>query len=153
MRRIVLDTSVVVAGLRTQLGAGNAVLRLVATRRLIALATPPLFLEYEDVLNRPEHRLAHGLATEAIEEFLAELAALLEPVEVHFQWRPQSLPRMTRGCSRPRLSGAGARKGKRDLISIALVGLLSRGSALSEEIPVMTCDEKFSLYKGLKVLW
>jgi hypothetical protein len=24
---------------------------------------------------------------------------------------------------------------------------------LSEEIPVMTCDEKFSLYKGLKVLW
>jgi predicted nucleic acid-binding protein len=24
-----------------------------------------------------------------IEEFLAELAALIEPVEVHFQWRPQ----------------------------------------------------------------
>ena len=24
---------------------------------------------------------------------------------------------------------------------------------LSEEIPVMSCDEKFSLYKGLKVLW
>ena len=25
--------------------------------------------------------------------------------------------------------------------------------ALSEEIPVMTCDEKFNLYRGLKVLW
>ena len=25
--------------------------------------------------------------------------------------------------------------------------------ALSEEIPVMTCDEKFGLYKGLRVLW
>ena len=25
--------------------------------------------------------------------------------------------------------------------------------ALCEEIPVMTCDEKFSLYNGLKVLW
>jgi predicted nucleic acid-binding protein len=37
-----------------------------------------------------EHRLAHCLAPEAIEEFLAELAALIEPVEVHFQWRPQS---------------------------------------------------------------
>src|SRR2546429_9451019 len=90
MRRIVLDTSVVVAGLRTQLGAGNAVLRLVATRRLVALATPPLFLEYEDVLKRSEHRLAHGLTPEAIEEFLAELAALIEPVEVHFQWRPRA---------------------------------------------------------------
>src|SRR5260221_10536252 len=85
MRRIVLDTSVVVAGLRTQLSAGNAVLLLVAKRRLVALATPPLFLEYEDVLKRPEHRLAHGLAPEAIDEFLGELAALIEPVEVHFQ--------------------------------------------------------------------
>jgi len=25
--------------------------------------------------------------------------------------------------------------------------------ALSEEIPVMTCDQKLGLYKGLKVLW
>lgn len=90
MRNIVLDTSVVVAGLRTRSGAGNAVLRLVAERRLVLLATPPLFLEYEDVLKRPEHRLANGLSIEAIDEFLAELAALIEPVEVHFQWRPQS---------------------------------------------------------------
>jgi len=58
MRRIVLDTSVVVAGLRTRLEAGNAVLQLVAEGRLIALATLPLYLEYEDVLKRPEHRLA-----------------------------------------------------------------------------------------------
>src|SRR5271165_4413047 len=90
INRIVLDTSVVVSALRTRLGAGNAVLRLVAERRLVVLATPPLFLEYEEVLKRPEHRLVHGLAIEAIDEFLAELAALIEPVEVHFQWRPQS---------------------------------------------------------------
>jgi len=90
MKRVVLDTSVIVAALRTRLGAGNAVLRLVAERRLLMLATPPLFLEYEDVLKRPEHRLAHGLSPEAIDEVLAELAALIEPVEVHFQWRPQS---------------------------------------------------------------
>jgi predicted nucleic acid-binding protein len=63
---------------------------LVATRRLVALATPPLFWEHEDVLKRSEHRLVHGLTPEAIEEFQAELAALIEPVEVHFQWRPQS---------------------------------------------------------------
>jgi putative PIN family toxin of toxin-antitoxin system len=87
---IVLDTSVVVAALRTRLGAGNAVLRLLAKRRVVALATPPLFLEYEEVLKRPEHRLAHGLAPEEIDEFLAEFAALIEPVEVHFQWRPQT---------------------------------------------------------------
>src|SRR5207247_8901706 len=80
---------VVVAGLRTRLGAGNAVLRLVAQRRLVLLATPPLFLEYEDVLKRPEHQLVHGLPPDEVDGFLAELAALIEPVEVHFQWRPQ----------------------------------------------------------------
>jgi predicted nucleic acid-binding protein len=37
-----------------------------------------------------EHRLAHGLAPKTLEEFLAELAALMELVEVHFQWQPQS---------------------------------------------------------------
>jgi putative PIN family toxin of toxin-antitoxin system len=90
IRRVVLDTSIVVAALRTRAGAGNAVLRLIANRRLVALATPPLFLEYEDVLKRPEQRLAHGLVPESIDEFLAEFAALVEPVEVHFLWRPQT---------------------------------------------------------------
>jgi putative PIN family toxin of toxin-antitoxin system len=89
IHRIVLDTSVVVAGLRSQSGAGNALLRLVAGRQLVLLATPPLFLEYEDVLKRPEQRLAHGLTPAAVDEFLAELAALIEPVDLHFQWRPQ----------------------------------------------------------------
>ena len=80
MLRVVIDTSVIVAGLRSRLGAGNAVLRLVADRRLVLLASPPLFLEYEDVLKRAEHRLAHGLSLDAVDEFLAELAALVEPV-------------------------------------------------------------------------
>jgi len=89
MKTVVLDTSVLVAALRTRLGASNAVLRLVANRQLVPLATPPLFLEYEAVLKRPEQRLAHGLSPEEVDEFLAEFAALIQPVEVHFQWRPQ----------------------------------------------------------------
>src|SRR5215475_2142812 len=90
LKRVVLDTSVVVAGLRSRLGAANAVLRLVDARRLVVLATPTLFLEYEEVLMRAEHRLAHGLSPAEIAQFLAELAALIEPVDLHFRWRPQS---------------------------------------------------------------
>lgn len=90
VRRVVLDTSIIVAALGTRHGAANAVLRLVAKRRLVALATPPLFLEYEDVLKRPEQQLVHRLAADAVDRFLAELAALLEPVEIHFRWRPQA---------------------------------------------------------------
>ena len=88
--KIVLDTSVVVASLRSRSGAGNAVFRLIAERRLVFLASPALFLEYEEVLKRPEQRLAHGLTLEAIDEFLAELAALVEPVDIDFFWRPQT---------------------------------------------------------------
>jgi len=89
MNRVVIDTSVVVAALRSRNGPANEVLRRVAKRKLVPLATPPLFLEYEDVLKRPEQRLAHGLSIMQIDDFLAELSALIEPVEIHFQWRPQ----------------------------------------------------------------
>ncbi|MFZ0138239.1 MAG: putative toxin-antitoxin system toxin component, PIN family [Candidatus Sulfotelmatobacter sp.] len=88
--RVVLDTSVVVAALRSRNGAANAVLRLVAQRAVTLVATPPLFLEYEDVLKRAEQRLAHKLNLQQIDEFLAELAALIEPVQARFLWRPQT---------------------------------------------------------------
>lgn len=87
--RIVLDTSVIVAGLRSQLGASNRVLRLVAEQSVVPLVTTALFLEYEDVLNRPEQRLATGMSKEDVAGFLAALASAAEPVEVHFLWRPQ----------------------------------------------------------------
>jgi len=89
MRRIVLDTSVVVAAFRSRQGASNAVLGLVAQRRLVPLATVALFLEYEDVLKRAEQREATRLTLEAVDRILAALASAMEPVEVHYAWRPQ----------------------------------------------------------------
>lgn len=87
--RIVVDTSVVVAGLRSQLGASNRMLALVAEGLIQPLVTTALFLEYEDVLNRPEQRLATGMSKEDVTGFLAALASAAEPVDVHFMWRPQ----------------------------------------------------------------
>jgi putative PIN family toxin of toxin-antitoxin system len=87
--RIVMDTSVIVAGLRSQLGASNRILTLVAERRLVPLVTTALFLEYEDVLNWPEQRLATGMSVDDVVGFLAALASAAEPVDVHFMWRPQ----------------------------------------------------------------
>ena len=90
MLRIVLDTAVVATALRSRSGAGNAVLQRVANRRVVPLATTTLVLEYEAVLKRPEQRVVTGLTIQEIEQFMAELAALCEPVEVHFRWRPQT---------------------------------------------------------------
>ncbi len=87
--RLVVDRSVIVAGLRSQLGASNRILTLVAEGHLVPLVTTALCLEYEDVLNRPEQRLATGMAKEEVSGFLAALASAAEPVDVHFMWRPQ----------------------------------------------------------------
>lgn len=89
MLRVVLDTDVVVTALRSVTGGSNAVLREVSYGRLVPLATPALFFEYEAVLKRPEQSAVHGLDLNAIDEFLAALASASEAVEVNFQWRPQ----------------------------------------------------------------
>jgi putative PIN family toxin of toxin-antitoxin system len=87
--RIVLDTSVLVAALRSRRGASNELLRRVAQSALRPLVSTALFLEYEDVLSRAEQRLATGMSEQDIESFLAALASACDPVEVHFRWRPQ----------------------------------------------------------------
>lgn len=91
MRRVVFDTSILVAALRSTTGASNELLRLVARQRLVPLLTPALFLEYEDLLKRDEHRQVHGLDLGQIDRLLAAFAAASEPVRVTFQWRPQLL--------------------------------------------------------------
>jgi putative PIN family toxin of toxin-antitoxin system len=87
--QVVVDTCVIVAGLRSQLGASNRLLTLVAERKLVPLVTTALFLEYEDVLSRPEQRLATGMSKEDVAGFLSALASAAYPVDVHFMWRPQ----------------------------------------------------------------
>jgi putative PIN family toxin of toxin-antitoxin system len=87
--RAVLDTSVIIAGMRSRLGASNRILELIALSRIRPLVTTALFLEYEAVVARPEHRLATGMSEQNVESFLAALASAAEPVEVSFRWRPQ----------------------------------------------------------------
>jgi len=89
MFRAVLDTSVIVAALRSRRGASNRLVELVAVGRLRPLASTALFLEYEDVLQRPENRLATGMSEGDVEEFLAAFASAAEGVDVNFRWRPQ----------------------------------------------------------------
>ena len=82
---IVIDTSVLVAGLRSRLGASAALLRQVGMGRVEITASPALFLEYEAVLKRE----THGLPQEQVDGFLAELALCIRPAQIRFLWRPQ----------------------------------------------------------------
>ena len=89
MKRIVLDTNVLTAGLRSRNGASFAILQLVAHRHVRPLVTTALFLEYETVLSRPEQMAVHGLSAADLDRLLAGIATLAEPVDPHFLWRPQ----------------------------------------------------------------
>ena len=84
-----MDTSVIVAGFRSRTGASNLLLQAVAKGRLRPLVTTALFLEYEDVLLRAEHRLVTGMSEADVWGALDAFASAAEPVEVHFRWRPQ----------------------------------------------------------------
>lgn len=87
--KALLDTSVLVAAFRSRHGASNRILQIAAEGRFGVLCSPALFLEYEDVLKRPEQRAVHGMTERTIDLLMRDLADLIEPVEVHFRWRPQ----------------------------------------------------------------
>lgn len=87
--KIVLDTDVFIASVRSKTGAARYIVRLIERRQLTALASVPLLIEYEAVLKRPEHLKAGNLTIATADNVIYALAALLVPVESHFSWRPQ----------------------------------------------------------------
>lgn len=87
--RIVIDTDVVVAAMRSPSGASAGLLQAAVDGRVQLLANVALILEYEAVCLRPEHLKAAKLRAAQAELFVDSVAALAEPVESHFIWRPQ----------------------------------------------------------------
>jgi len=86
---LVLDTSVLVAAFRSRHGAKSRLLEPLRQGRLLALATPTLLFEYESVLSRPEHRRIHALSDEELDAAIRGIAAMIGPVRVDIQWKPQ----------------------------------------------------------------
>ncbi|MGH9432614.1 MAG: putative toxin-antitoxin system toxin component, PIN family [Terriglobia bacterium] len=87
--KLVLDTDVVVAAMRSPSGASAAILRAARQGQTTLLASVALALEYEAVCGKAEHRLASGLSDREVDVFLTAVVALAEPVDSHFLWRPQ----------------------------------------------------------------
>ncbi len=87
--KLVLDTNILVAGVRSRTGASNPLLIAGFRRRFIWCCSVPLFYEYEEVLNRAEFLLDAGVTRQAMAEFLTDIAATVVPVGIDFQWRPQ----------------------------------------------------------------
>lgn len=79
----------IVAAIRSDQGASNRLLAAGLRRQYALLVSVPLMLEYEAVLTRPEHLDAAGLTREHAGILLNAVAAVAEPIMLHFLWRPQ----------------------------------------------------------------
>ena len=87
--RVVLDTNVVVAGLRSPTGASAALIDLALRGAFTLLLSVPLVLEYEAVCRDPGQRIVSGLNDIEVETIVTALCAVAEPVAARFLWRPQ----------------------------------------------------------------
>jgi len=87
--KVVLDTDVIVAAMRSPGGASAEILRKARQGRVTLLVSVPLAIEYEAICSEAEHRLAAGLSEREVEIILDAVVAMAEPVKTHFLWRPQ----------------------------------------------------------------
>lgn len=87
--RLVLDTNVIVAGLRSPAGASAVLLDRALDKSFVLVLSVALALEYEAVCRDPAQRIASGLSEVEVDTLVTALCAIAEPVEARFLWRPQ----------------------------------------------------------------
>lgn len=86
---IVIDSCVVIAALRSRLGASHQLLLKAGTGLFEIYLSVPLLLEYEEVAKRQCREL--GLTPQTIDDILDYLCLISHQSEIHYLWRP-SLP-------------------------------------------------------------
>ena len=86
--RLVLDTNVMVAAIRSDAGASRRLLRAGLQGRCILLISVPLMVEYQAVMTRPEHLTASRLSADDVGDLLDAVVSVAEPVRLAFLWRP-----------------------------------------------------------------
>jgi putative PIN family toxin of toxin-antitoxin system len=87
--RLVLDTDVMVAAIRSDTGASRRLLVAVLHRQCTLALSVPLAIEYEAVMTRAEHLAASGLTVADVGTLLDALVLVADPVRLAFLWRPR----------------------------------------------------------------
>lgn len=84
--KIVLDTNVLFAALKSRRGASYKLISLLPTRRFSVAISVPLVIEYEDVLRRG--RLSDSITEKDISDFIDFFCYIGDQQEIFFLWRP-----------------------------------------------------------------
>ena len=86
MAFVVLDTSVLVAGVRSRRGAAFQLLSRIGTGAFDVAVSVPLVLEYEDALKR--HLSATALDDGDIQDIIDYICSVAVRQEIFYLWRP-----------------------------------------------------------------
>jgi predicted nucleic acid-binding protein len=82
MRRVVIDTNVLIAGLRSRHGASNKLLSLVGTDTFVTAISVPLVLEYEEATQRHAEVLPYS--RDELTEIVDFICARCEAHPIYF---------------------------------------------------------------------
>ncbi len=81
MKDIILDTNVLVAGLRSALGTSHRLLTLIGTEQVRLHVSTPLIAEYDEILQR---ELPH-VASQEVVNYICQVAT---KHKIFYLWRP-----------------------------------------------------------------
>jgi len=84
--RVVIDTSVLIAGMRSAFGASYQLLQRLGRGEFTTSVSVPLVLEYESVAKRQAREL--GLTFDDVDDVLDYVCSIAEPHEIFYLWRP-----------------------------------------------------------------
>lgn len=86
--RVILDTNVVLAAMRSRTGASHRLLATIGHARWQSIVTPALMYEYEDVARRPG--IVPGLSSQDVTNILDMIYRESHRQVVWLSWRPLS---------------------------------------------------------------
>lgn len=84
--RIVIDTNVLVSGLRSSGGASYLLLSMIEEVGWTVCLSATMVFEYEEQLHKD--RIHSGLTAAVVDEFLDVLCASAENISLFYRWRP-----------------------------------------------------------------
>lgn len=85
--RVVFDTNVLAAALRSKRGASYALISMLPSAKFELAVSVPLYLEYLDVLMRPDLK-PNGISDIEVLDFAREILGYSHKQGIHFRWRP-----------------------------------------------------------------
>jgi len=85
---VTVDTNVIYSALFSNRGASHLILRFILDEKVNLALSPPIFLEYYDVLSREETLAKLNLSINEIEDILDLLVLLAKKQSIYFLLRP-----------------------------------------------------------------